>query len=49
MTVVGYPESPVIETGLYNLTKSEAPVQVHFEDGDVANMLLIRLDEPPPE
>lgn len=46
MQVVDDPDSPVIETGLYNLTQQETPIRVHFADGRTENMLLIRLDEP---
>lgn len=43
---VNNPDSPIIETGLYNLTETEAPIRVHFVDGRTMNMLLIRLDDP---
>ncbi len=37
---------PVMETGIANLTKDEAPVLVHFEDGTTQQWLLVRLPEP---
>lgn len=36
-------DSPIVETGIYNLTASEAPIKVYFPDGETQNMLLIRL------
>lgn len=33
--------SPIIETGLYNLTQNEAPVSLHFADGDTQNWVLV--------
>ncbi len=43
---VGESEDIVVETGLYNLTQSEAPVLVHFGADRVENWLLVRLDQP---
>jgi hypothetical protein len=37
--------APIIETGLYNLTQSEAPALVHFGDGKTQEMLLVRIDK----
>jgi hypothetical protein len=37
--------SPVVETGIYNLTQSEAPAQVYFTDGRIENIMLVRVDE----
>lgn len=39
----GDSQSPILETGLYNLTQSEAPAQIHFADGRVQSMTLVRL------
>jgi len=36
-------DSPIFETGIYNLTKDETPVQVHFSDGSTQNWLLVRM------
>ena len=38
--------SPIMETGIYNLTKDDAPALLHFEDGQTQQWLLVRLDEP---
>lgn len=43
---IGASEDVVIETGLYNLTKDEAPVMVHFGPEKVEYYLLVRLDNP---
>lgn len=37
---------PVIETGIYNLTKDEASAMIHFKDGKTQTWLLVRMDEP---
>ena len=37
---------PVMETGVFNLTKDEAPVLIHFENGQSQQWLLVRLEEP---
>jgi hypothetical protein len=37
---------PVMETGIYNLTKDTAPVLIHFESGDTQQWLLVRMDKP---
>jgi hypothetical protein len=37
---------PIMETGLQNLTESEAPMLVHFADGQTQQWLLVRLEEP---
>ena len=39
-------DSPIMETGIANLTKDEAPVLVHFADGETQQWLLVRLEEP---
>ncbi len=40
---VGDKKSNLIETGLYNLTKDEAPALVHVGDGKTIQYLLVRL------
>ena len=37
---------PIMETGIFNLTKDTAPALVHFEDGTTQQRLLVRMDEP---
>jgi hypothetical protein len=37
---------PIMETGIFNLTKDTAPALVHFEDGQTQQWLLVRLEEP---
>ena len=37
---------PIMETGIFNLTKETAPALVHFEDGQTQQWLLVRMDEP---
>ncbi|CRX38011.1 hypothetical protein [Estrella lausannensis] len=37
--------SPIIETGLYNLTEDQAPARVNFPDGRVQQMTLVRLKQ----
>ena len=39
-------KSPIIETGLADLTKDTAPVLIHFADGKTQQWLLVRLPEP---
>lgn len=46
---IGDAEDVVCETGLYNLTQSEAPMLVHFGTDKVENYLLVRLDQPEDE
>jgi hypothetical protein len=38
--------SPIMETGIGNLTKDTAPALVHFADGTTQQWLLVRLDQP---
>jgi hypothetical protein len=45
---VGENKSDVFETGLYNLTKPEAPVLVHFGNQRTEQWLLVRLKQPVP-
>ena len=42
---VGDNKSNLIETGLYNLTKDEAPALVHVSNDKTAQYLLVRLDK----
>ncbi len=44
--VVEGKSSPIMETGLANLTKDEAPALLHFADGQTQQWLLVRLEEP---
>jgi hypothetical protein len=43
---VGDNTSDVIETGLYNLTKDEAPCLIHFGSERTEQWLLVRLENP---
>jgi hypothetical protein len=43
---IGGNQSEVIETGLYNLTKDEAPALIHFGADRTEQMLLVRLKKP---
>ncbi len=43
---VGDNSSTVFETGIYNLTKNEVPVLVHFGTASTKHYLLIRMDPP---
>ena len=47
--VVQGKNSPIMETGIANLTKDEAPVLLHFADGQTQQWLLVRLEEPESE
>jgi hypothetical protein len=42
-------DSPIMETGIANLTKDEAPALLHFADGQTQQWLLVRLEEPKSE
>jgi hypothetical protein len=44
--VVQGKESPIMETGISNLTKDEAPALLHFADGQTQQWLLVRMEEP---
>lgn len=44
--VVSGKTSPILETGIYNLTKDDAPALLHFSDGQTQQWLMVRLDEP---
>ena len=37
---------PIMETGLYNLTKDDASALMHFADGQTQQWLMVRLEEP---
>ncbi len=43
---VGDNSNTVIETGLYNLTKDEAPALIHFGTEKTQEWLLVRMDDP---
>jgi len=38
--------TPVMETGIYNLTQDQTPALVHFADGQTQQWLLVRMDPP---
>ena len=38
--------TPIMETGISNLTQDTTPVLVHFADGSTQQWLLVRLDKP---
>ena len=44
--VVSGKTSPIMETGIYNLTKDNAPALLHFSEGQTQQWLTVRLDEP---
>ena len=44
--VISGKDSPVMETGLANLTKDEAPALLHFADGQTQQWLMVRIPEP---
>jgi len=44
-TVAGK-RTPIMETGISNLTEDTAPALVHFADGKTQQWLLVRLEEP---
>jgi hypothetical protein len=43
---VGDNKNTVIETGIYNLTKDQTPVLVHFGQDRTQTWVMIRLDDP---
>ncbi len=43
LQVSGAKDSPVVETGLYNLTEDQTSVQMHFADGQTQDWLMVRL------
>ena len=44
--VVQGKDSPIMKTGIANVTKDEAPALLHFADGQTQQWLLVRLEEP---
>jgi len=46
---VGDNKNTVAETGIYNLTKDQSPVLIHFGADRTEEYLLVRLDPPPEE
>jgi len=44
--VISGKSRPIMETGVFNLTKDTAPALLHFADGQTQQWLLIRMDEP---
>ena len=38
-------DTPIMETGLYNLTESQTPVRALFPDGTTQEWLMVRLEE----
>lgn len=38
--------SPILETGLYNLTQKQTPVKVNFANGQEQDWMLVRLEKP---
>ena len=43
---IGDKKQDVIETGLYNLTKDEAPCLIHFGQERTEQWLLVRIKQP---
>lgn len=39
-------DSPIMETGIQNLTLDTAPALIHFADGSTQQWLLVRMDKP---
>lgn len=37
---------PIMETGIFNLSRDTAPALLHFADGQTQQWLLVRMDEP---
>lgn len=46
---IGSDQTPVYEVGIANLTKDQTPMLVHNGDGQIHQMSLVRLPEPPPQ
>lgn len=42
-SLTGTPDSPILSTGIYNLTEEQTPVQVYFPDGSGQIWTLVRL------
>ncbi len=47
-TIVGK-NTPILETGISNLTQNETSVLVHFEDGQTQQWLMVRIEKPEDE
>ncbi len=47
--VIGDRNTPILETGISNLTQNEASVLVHFENGQTQQWLMVRIDNPEAE
>ena len=43
---IGINQNNILETGIYNLTKEETPVLVHFGNQRTQTWLLVRLEDP---
>lgn len=39
------PDSPIVSTGIYNLTEDETPINVHFSDGTDQTWTLVRIQQ----
>jgi hypothetical protein len=39
-------ETPIMETGLSNLTQDTTPALLHFADGSTQQWLMVRLEQP---
>ena len=44
--IIGDNKSTVFETGIYNLTKEQTPVLVHFGKDKTQQWLLVRMEQP---
>lgn len=44
--VISGKTSPIMETGISNLTKDDTPALLHFADGQTQQWLMVRLEEP---
>jgi len=43
---IGKNQNTVIETGIYNLTKEQTPVLVHFGKDKTQQWVLVRMEKP---
>ena len=43
--ITDYADVPLVETGIYNLTEAEVPVRLYFPQGNIKDMLLIRIQD----
>ena len=46
---IGDKKTTVFETGIYNLTKDQTPVLVHFGKDKTQQWLLVRVEKPRPQ